>query len=164
MDSNFFVSNQTFLLFFAIFNGNIGKNKVTGLAKVLFLCKAESELEKNVYLCTCSPNNAEARGRTLRDESLYIGEALSVTLCAWRIGIWQFQTNSCQESKQQWRSWVCNIRHANCWWPLMAHGKKFIVYIHIGVGFGVVSALYIARHYFLFVTYLIINRYTKTQT
>lgn len=82
MDSNFFVSNQTFLLFFAIFNGNIGKNKVTGLAKVLFLCKAESELENNVYLCTCSPNNAEARGRTLRDESLYIGEALSVTLCA----------------------------------------------------------------------------------
>lgn len=39
---------------------------------------------------------------------------------------------------------------------------------HIGVGFdvvfGVVSALYIERLYFLFVTYLIISRYRKTQT
>ena len=35
---------------------------------------------------------------------------------------------------------------------------------HIGVGFGVVSALYIERRYFLFVTYLIISRYRKTQT
>lgn len=38
------------------------------------------------------------------------------------------------------------------------------VYIHIGVGFGDVSAVYIERRYFLFVTYLIISRYRKTQT
>ena len=31
-------------------------------------------------------------------------------------------------------------------------------------GLGVVSALYIERLYFLFVTYLIISRYRKTQT
>lgn len=31
-------------------------------------------------------------------------------------------------------------------------------------GVGVVSALYIERRYFLFVTYLIISRYRKTQT
>lgn len=49
---------------------------------MLFLFKIESKLEKNVYLCTCSTNNAEARGLTLRDESLYIGKALSVTFCA----------------------------------------------------------------------------------
>ena len=30
--------------------------------------------------------------------------------------------------------------------------------------FSVVSALYIERRYFLFVTYLIISRYRKTQT
>ena len=35
------------------------------------------------------------------------------------------------------------------------------VFEHIN---GVVSALYIERRYFLFVTYLIISRYTKTQT
>lgn len=34
----------------------------------------------------------------------------------------------------------------------------------MGVDLGVVSALYIERRYFLFVTYLIISRYRKTQT
>lgn len=38
------------------------------------------------------------------------------------------------------------------------------IYLHWRGAFGVVSALYIARRYFLFVTYLIISRYTKTQT
>ena len=39
--------------------------------------------------------------------------------------------------------------------------QQVVLYIYIGVG---LSALYIARWYFLFVTYLIISRYTKTQT
>ena len=38
------------------------------------------------------------------------------------------------------------------------------IYVHRRGAFGVVSALYIERRYFLFVTYLIISRYRKTQT
>ena len=38
------------------------------------------------------------------------------------------------------------------------------IYLHWRGAFGVVSALYIERLYFLFVTYLIISRYRKTQT
>ena len=40
----------------------------------------------------------------------------------------------------------------------------FTIYLHLRGAFGVVSALYIARWYFLFVTYLIISRYTIMQT
>ena len=39
-----------------------------------------------------------------------------------------------------------------------------IIYLHWRGAFGVVSALYIERRYFLFVTYLIISRYRKAQT
>ena len=41
---------------------------------------------------------------------------------------------------------------------------RCIIYKHLRGAFGVVSASYIARPQFLFVTYLIISRYTKIQT
>ena len=50
----------------------------------------------------------------------------------------------------------------NCMQADLAVVCIIFVYIHIGVGFGVVSALYIERRHFLFVTYLIISRYRKT--
>ena len=42
--------------------------------------------------------------------------------------------------------------------------RALSIYLHWRGAFGVVSALYIARWYFLFVTYLIISRYTIMQT
>ena len=45
-----------------------------------------------------------------------------------------------------------------------AVGYSFSGSLNIGAWLYVVSALYIERRYFLFVTYLIISRYRKTQT
>ena len=55
------------------------------------------------FLVYCRSPKGEAGNK-----NLYIGKAF-LTLCSWRIGIWQFQISS-QDSKQRRRSWVCNIR------------------------------------------------------
>ena len=51
------------------------------------------------------PTREEAAGR----EPIY-RKGVHLTLCTWLFGIWQFQT-TCQGSKQQRRSWICNIWH-----------------------------------------------------
>ena len=95
-------------------------------AILYFFCIKRYNFWKNVYLCNvfwtasvywlAAIGMQECRspkGGDLRDENLYIGKAL---LDAWLVGIWQFQ-NCCQTPKQQWRPWICNIRHMNCWQP-----------------------------------------------
>ena len=61
---------------------------------------------------------------------------------------------------------VFNLNLGSAAW--IAHWVSSPIALAIGfvfaLVFGVVSALYIERRYFLFVTYLIISRYRKTQT
>ena len=75
-------------------------------------------------LCRCP------HGWKLRDEDLYIGKAY-LTLCAWHMGIWQFQTNSQEHCNKDAHGYVISdIYETNM-------GISRLSFIHIGVGFGV---------------------------
>ena len=69
-------------------------------------------------------------------------KALLVTLCSWHSRIWQFY-NSSQQTKQQWRPWVCNnhVPIATCLW---CRHVCSMYRLHIGVGFGVARFDYYA--------------------
>ena len=70
------------------------------------------------------------------------------------------------KTKQRKRLMGCIVYSPHWLQTTLSHiAKMGELYTYIIRGaFGVVSALYIERLYFLFVTYLIISRYRKTQT
>ena len=123
--------------------------------------KQSSFQGKSVIFVTSIPIPEAPMGRGWAD--IYIIKGVSDALV---LTIRELRKLICQSrTKQQGTSHGC-IVYSPHW--LRLHfafvAKRVFIYLHIRGAFGVVSALYIERLYFLFVTYLIISRYRKTQT
>ena len=135
-------------------------------------------LNWTLKIILCQPNEVAFKVKMLLLYCLYhtgspdgqrLGRHIHSKRRIWRFGFddsWTSQTHLSVKNKA-----TRNVSWVYCIQPLLASvafrircQERVFIYLHIRGAFGVVSALYIERLYFLFVTYLIISRYRKIQT
>ena len=99
---------------------------------ILLLKKYDSHLEVCKLLPIFAASLTIPYGWSERSY-IYI-ERRYLTLCAWRIGIWQFQTDSQEHCNNDVHGYVISDIHV----LIVLNGYfTIVVYMHIGVGFSV---------------------------